>query len=289
MVVVLFVAGCTHPTQVSTVVTSVSSTPASVVTTATSELPAVSVTTTTSGREEQVVCRSESPLARNYLDRVPDASWQPISYASYMADRVSVEEFLTGGSVDQGDLDQALIYAAIAGCVDIVQALLDSGANPRASGVGLPAVYAATLSGNAEVVGTLIEAGADIDALWGPEDWQPIHEAAAREHVEVLRVLLEAGADPNATSTLGETPAQWASLKDCAECLRVLFEYGAEPETRALTSAVANGASLPTLRVLLDAGADPTALDPLRGASAIDLAHSMGRSDVVDLLDEYTR
>lgn len=159
---------------------------------------------------------------------------QPI-LRSYLAGRPAVFAALLGAMIGGGDerlreyvrhqVAQAptlarehfsgrtlLHAAAIAGDVTLVQSLLDCGADVMA-GIHSP-LYAVgnecTAPGGADVVRTLVRAGAVVDAAEGPKRCTALHMAARRGNVEIATALLDCGADIEARDSAGVTPLRRA-------------------------------------------------------------------------------
>ena len=70
--------------------------------------------------------------------------------------------------------------------------------------VGTPLHYA-TFGGRKEVVELLIDSGADVSAK-DVGGWTPLHLAAGGDHKEIAELLIAEGADVNAKNVDGETP-----------------------------------------------------------------------------------
>ncbi|XP_048249327.1 poly [ADP-ribose] polymerase tankyrase-1-like isoform X1 [Haliotis rufescens] len=98
-----------------------------------------------------------------------------------------------------------LHFAAGFGRKDVVEHLLDCGANVHAKDDGgLIPLHNACSFGHAEVVQLLLRQGADPNAR---DNWNytPLHEAAIKGKLDVCIVLLQHGADPNIRNTDGKT------------------------------------------------------------------------------------
>ena len=75
------------------------------------------------------------------------------------------------------------------------------------------------------------------DGLPGPDEWTPdgftgLHLAAFVHNAEAARTLLDAGADPNALATAPfarVTPLGTCAFTNAVEVARVLLEHGADP------------------------------------------------------------
>jgi ankyrin repeat protein len=127
--------------------------------------------------------------------------------------------------------------ACAAGLADRVREFVDADevAVNAAATDGFHPLGLASFFGHHEIVGFLLERGADVNA---PSNnamrVQPLHSAAAREDVTIVRMLLTAGADPNARQQMDFTPLHAAAQNGNSEMVEVLLAAGADP---TLTSA----------------------------------------------------
>jgi ankyrin repeat protein len=198
--------------------------------------------------------------------------------------------------------DHPIHLAAAAGDLEQVRPLLNAEpelVHRRDQAGGMP-LHRAVAAGAREVIGLLLERGADIHALHGPgpgsergypaADFQPIDLAlwngpfwGVRGDIETARLLLARGAayDLVIASSLGELENVRAMLD--ADPSRIAE---ARPSgKRALSSAVEFGHS-EIVKLLLDRGADPNwtegAMAP-KGA-ALSAAARTGSRPIVELL-----
>ena len=148
--------------------------------------------------------------------------------------------------------------AAMRGEVDHVRELLRSGEDVNAAqGDGMTALHWAAESGNAELAGMLLYAGANVGAVTRLGDYTPLHIASRAGRAAVASVLLDAGADVDAiTSTGSVTP----------------LHFGAASGSVAVVDA------------LIGAGANVDAAETRRGQTALMFAASAGRADVLRIL-----
>ncbi len=155
--------------------------------------------------------------------------------------------------------------AARIGDLAAVRALLQEGADVNAAhGDGMSALHWAAERGDAEMVGTLLQAGAAADAVTRIGHYTPLHVAGTGGHAKVIARLAEAGADVSATtSTSGATPLHLAAAAGSAAAVAALLDHGADADAREsawgqtpLMFAAARD-RVEAVRVLLDRGADP--------------------------------
>jgi ankyrin repeat protein len=149
--------------------------------------------------------------------------------------------------------DTALHFAAGAGNLAMVKLLLAKGANANAAShesiqvrkgpIGLnhlTALMYAAPYGTPELVGTLIDAGAEVNAK-DVRDMTPLMLAVASEtqNPDVVRLLLAKGADVKLKSVMGETALDWAKKFGNPETIRLLQEAGAPGSAQEQTAAAA--------------------------------------------------
>ncbi|KAJ1469358.1 ankyrin repeat-containing domain protein, partial [Baffinella frigidus] len=75
---------------------------------------------------------------------------------------------------------------------------------------GLSALHAAVEGGHEDVVRLLIQHGADVNPTTEPQKQTPLHYAARKGNSVIAHILLRRGADPNAHSSDGITPLEFA-------------------------------------------------------------------------------
>jgi len=133
--------------------------------------------------------------------------------------------------IDRYDI---VTIAAVAGDVPMLRLALEGGGNPRAitSRYDGTALIAAAHLGHAEVVRTLIAAGAPLDHVNNLQ-WTALIESivlgdGGRNHTETLRALVEAGANVNIPDGNGSTPLKLAANRGYREMVAILEKAGAQ-------------------------------------------------------------
>ena len=136
----------------------------------------------------------------------------------------------TDVNMSQGDGMSALHWAALNNNAEMVQVLIQAGANVRATTRlgAYTALFMAAKAGAASVIDVLIKNGSDakspaIDGI------TPLMMAASSGNVDSVRRLIEAGADVNSTETeRGQTPLIFAATFDAPDAIKALLQAGAE-------------------------------------------------------------
>ena len=121
----------------------------------------------------------------------------------------------------------AIYAASLGGHQDIVQILLDQGADVDVEGGEYSnALQAASLEGHQEIVQILLDKGADINAQGGYYG-NALQAASSGGHQEIVRMLLDKGADVNAEGGRYGNALQAASSKGHQDIVRTLLNKGA--------------------------------------------------------------
>lgn len=158
--------------------------------------------------------------------------------------RDQIEESMYEMWVAQGQLGQALFFAAHKGNVEYIREKLNAGVavDTRLDNSTTPLMEAARM-GRLELTRVLVEAGADVNARCGHRGMTPLlfcMESAyfqmedGTNHLKVLQFLLERGANPNIRGHRGESAWAYArQRKDRDELHALLRQFGAKPDENA--------------------------------------------------------
>ena len=131
-----------------------------------------------------------------------------------------------------------LCEAAMHGHKDVVELLLDAGAEPNKANIyGETPLFRATGYGHNEVIEALLTKGADPNRQ-NNNGITPLHWAVDCGYIDVLKLLLESGADPNKQDRAMRTPLHMAVDSGHKEMVKLLLDKGAEPNNGSLTPTV---------------------------------------------------
>ena len=151
-------------------------------------------------------------------------------------------------------------------------------------------VVEAARAGDGDLLRTLIQEGADVNAASG-DGTTALHWASHRDDVESVRLLISAGGDVNAANDLGATPLWAASMNGSEVMVETLLAAGANPnasllhgETPLMVASQSGNAAV--VEMLLEHGADPNATGP-RDQTALMWAVADRYPDVVAVLLEH--
>jgi ankyrin repeat protein len=180
-----------------------------------------------------------------------ELGWTPLMLAAGRQDAWTVVRLLAAGASvtprnsdgkDAGDAAAAGVSSASSGILEnwdsgwigkLIDRVIDLDAQGDAVAPadridGMPILFVAAELDRADLINTLIDAGADPTET-GPHGETPLMRAAQWGHVTAVIALLTAGADVNARSEGGETPLMWAGSGPVAEAL---LAAGADPSAR---------------------------------------------------------
>ncbi|XP_052819307.1 ankyrin-1-like [Mya arenaria] len=185
--------------------------------------------------------------------------------------------------------ESPLICAIQQGCDDIVELLLDNGADTQlCDNVGMSPLYVAIRCRNMKMVCALIKADCDVNI--GSQDHTPLFLATRTGQLKIVELLCESGCDVHIKNKYGVSHVYEAALCGHVDVLRYLLDqrctvndqdmYNQSP----LHVAVIKGHHSCT-KILVEAGANWRLRNYNREA-ALDLALKLGRSEIVEYFFE---
>ncbi len=147
---------------------------------------------------------------------VPHGGNTALTFAARVGDLPSARMLVNAGAdIDDADARGAsvIVLAAHSGFRDLVEFVLDEGADPNAAGAGFSALHLAILRRDEDLGRQLLEHGADPNARI--TNWTPTRRASADWHVH--------------PALIGATPFWLAARFTQPGFMRLLAEHGAEP------------------------------------------------------------
>ncbi len=160
--------------------------------------------------------------------------------------------------------------------LDRLATLLEAGEDPNALQAEWPkwlplhaAVEELEYGGPVEALVLLLRYGAHVDGLGADKNATPMLMALFRKQVDAVRILLAAGAEPNFEGSEGDSPLRACVDLGNREMAALLLRCGANKTLdrsgglsgMSALGRAANRLDLSMLELLLQAGADPEALD----------------------------
>jgi ankyrin repeat protein len=138
--------------------------------------------------------------------------------------------------------------AAAAGDVSLVEQLLDMGAGDLEDGQGRSPLYCVgnecRAPGGGQIDRVLLQRGAArVNAVHGAKRCTALHMAARRGNVDVIGALLDGGADIEVRDSVGDTPLRRAVNLNKVEAAKLLLGRGANPHSKGSRSLTPAGAA----------------------------------------------
>ncbi|KAJ6523124.1 hypothetical protein DFH09DRAFT_199402 [Mycena vulgaris] len=141
---------------------------------------------------------------------------------------IMAADLLAQVEIATGATDQALYAASYSGHSQMVQLLIDKGADVNAQGGHFEnALQAASYNGHETVVQLLINKGADVNAQ-GEQYGNALQAASLNGHETVVELLIDKGADVNDQGGRSANALQAASLNGDEIVVQLLIDKGAD-------------------------------------------------------------
>ena len=131
-------------------------------------------------------------------------------------------------NLTNGSFCTALFLATIFRRFDIVELLLDAGADPFAPVRGGSPLHYAAGTGDTTMVNRLLAKGVDASGR-DKTGGTAVHSAVRANRYGMVRFLLDAGVDPDAEDNVGDTPLHVAATWGRREIAGLLLQRGADP------------------------------------------------------------
>lgn len=151
-----------------------------------------------------------------YNRDIPHGGNTALMFAARVGDGAAARRLIAAGA-DTNDTNawgvSATTMAAHAGFVELVGLLLEAGADPNAAEAGFAALHAAVMHRDEQMVSTLLDHGANPNAVL--RTWTPTRRASRDFHFR--------------PSLVGATPLWLAARFTAPAIMRLLAEHGADP------------------------------------------------------------
>ena len=199
------------------------------------------------------------------------------------------------GMVDAQSARSAVADAAMNGDAALVRTLLQDGADVNAPQVdGATALHWAVYRDDVDMADLLLASGAAVRVA-NRTGATPLAMASLYGHGPMIDRLLKAGADPNEPGPNGETPIMLAARNGGAEAIQVLVAAGADVNAREnlrATTALMWAAEQrhpEAVKALLDAGADHAARSGPAGLPRNYMAQRVNVANVQEAAARHQR
>jgi ankyrin repeat protein len=150
----------------------------------------------------------------------------------------------------------------------------------------------AAMQGNRDAVRSLLKQAADVNAAQG-DGMTALHWAAMKDDAELVQTLLFAGANVRATTRIGSyTPLILAAKSGSASVIAPLMKSGADANsatsngTTVLMLAAASG-NTDAVALLIEGGAKVNEREPVRGLTPTMFAAASNRAAVLTMLAKH--
>ena len=243
-----------------------------------------------------------------YNKAIPHGGETALMFAARVGDLESAK-LLLGAGANANDTDawgvSATVLAAHSGFRDVVELLLDKGADPNLAAAGFTALHEAIMRRDEKMVAALLDHGADANAplkTWTPtrrssDDWNfepqlvgasPYWLAARFTEPGVMRLLVKHGADPkfvHHADYVAEQGFGQAQRKETATALMAAVGIIRTKPWVELEPFEREAATLETVKLAVELGADLNTANT-DGRTALDGAKALRYQSVVAFLTE---
>jgi len=245
-----------------------------------------------------------------YNRAIPHGDDTPLLFAARVGDLESAKLLVAAGA-DVNEADawgiSTVTLAAHAGFDDVVEFLLDKGADPNAAKSGFTALHEAIMRRDEKTVAALLTHGADANArlaAWTPtrrtsKDYNfdpelvgatPLWLAARFTEPNIMRLLIKHGADPHFVHHAdkvveGRGGVPFDHRNDVTTTLLAATGIGGGTAWTDLDRAKREPLMLEAVKLVVDSGVDVNAASS-DGRTALDAARALRYDSVVQFLTE---
>lgn len=161
------------------------------------------------------------------LDKDKSGEIQYSEFVEWVVSKEGDGDALENWVVNKGMVE--LHQAAIAGDVDSIKKLVDSGHKVNAGDVmNVTPLHFAARRGQPAAAAALLEAKADVSARTEDTKRMPLHAAGENGSVPIIELLLNGKADINAMDVRGRAPLHWSCCSSKEDATVVLLKAKAD-------------------------------------------------------------
>ena len=244
-----------------------------------------------------------------YNSAIPHGADTALLFAARVGDLESAKLLLAAGA-DANDADawgvSAMVLAAHSGFGDLVEFLLENGADANAAAAGFSALHLAIMRRDARMADALLSRGADANAplrTWTPtrrssKDWNfapeligatPFWMAARFAQPDMMRLLLKHGADPKVVHRVDYTPDGLVTKPQTLATTTLMAATGMGGGGTAWVQpnrAEREAPMLEAVKLAVELGVDVNAANT-DGRTALDAARALKYESVAAFLVEH--
>jgi ankyrin repeat protein len=240
-----------------------------------------------------------------YNRAIPHGGETALMFAARIDDLASAKLLVAAGaSVNDQDAwgISATTLAAHSGFLDVVDFLLDKGADPNRAESGFTALQIAIMRRDEKMAADLLDHGADANAplkTWTPtrrssHDWffhpamigaTPFWLAARLDEPEMMRLLLKHGADPRFVQHSDYMAEKQKKKRETTTALMAAVGMGGGAEWFPVASTEREALALEAAKIAVESGVDVNATDT-DGRTALDAAEKLRYQGVISFLTE---
>lgn len=219
-----------------------------------------------SDEEKKVEAQVRDANSVEEIPAEPEVSYLKLYQAIIFGDQRETKYQLDLGAYIDDETDDGfspLVMAILEEQVDIVRLLLERGADANHRVKRMPPLVHAVMRSDhgCEMMQLVLDHGAVLNTISGPEQRTALHWAAAEGMAEAVDFLIEKGMDMEAKCSKGRTPLILAAEFGHTDAANILWVHGADLRTRsdnggtALTWAACNN-RVEVVEFLLKQGAE---------------------------------
>ena len=195
---------------------------------------------------------------------------------------------------EQSNGASAIHAASEEGHSEVVQILIDFGADINSKTIGVTPLHLAVQYNRSDVVRTLLKNGADVNEVSLLDESTSLYCASGKGLITIMELLLDAGANPHIQQISTGFPLLYSALSGQYEAVKILLKYNVDVNmstNTGLTSllAASNQGDIAIMKLLLKAKANPLATtnDGFNILHLLTLSNSKFKTEIMRKLFDF--